>query len=116
VNARTWISLVNLVAIVIAFVVLLELPQYSGYAFYGLLSWILVGFVLLYAVRSGRSTPATGAPLANGRSAAPSVTAPLPAGGGTGPAASLDFCIYCGTNLPEGTLACPACGHPVRAV
>lgn len=119
-NARTWISLVNLIAIVIAFVVLLELPQYSGYAFYGLLSWIMVGFVLLYAVRSGRSTPATGAPLPSGRSAAPSVTAPLPSQSNTSPATSpatsLDFCIYCGTNLPEGVPTCPACGHPVHTV
>ncbi len=60
-NARTWISLVNLIAIVVAFTVLFALPQYSGYAFYGLLGWILVSFVLLYGMRVGRPNVQPGA-------------------------------------------------------
>jgi len=116
VNVRTWISLFNLVAIVIAFVVLFELPQYSDYAFYGLLSWILVGFVLLYALRVGRSNPTTGtrsrAPGSSGGAGASA----LPSGSAGGPAASLDFCIYCGASLPMGSAACPACGHAARPV
>jgi hypothetical protein len=116
VNARTWISLLNLIAIVVAFVVLFGLPQYSAYAFYGLLTWILVGFVLLYAFRMGRTTPSAGA---LGGTSAPSGVAggtPLPSASSAGPAATIDFCIYCGTALASGISICPACGHPVHPV
>ena len=119
-NARTWISIVNLVAIVLAFVVLFELPQYSNYAFYGLLGWILVSFVLLYAFRVGRTSPTgrpqAGAPASSGGATAPPPSGALPSSGGTTPAESVDFCIYCGANLPPGTSTCPACGHAVRTV
>ena len=118
-NARVWISLFNLVAIVAAFAVLFELPQYSGYAFYGLLGWILVSFLLIYAFRVGRLNPATGAQA--GGTGAPSGStgarsAALPSSSGTSPSGPIDFCIYCGSSLPVGTAVCPACGHVVRAV
>jgi len=119
VNARTWISLVNLVAIVVAFAVLFELPQYAGYAFYGLLGWILISFLLLYAFRVGRTSPATGAQLGTaspaGAAAGPGGTA-LPSTGGSGAQTSVDFCIYCGTTLPIAAAVCPTCGHSVRPV
>jgi hypothetical protein len=109
VNARTWISIANLVAIVSAFVVLFEFPQYYEYAFYGLLAWILVGFVLFYAFRPTRAAPQPGAPSSSsgttgGRSATPLAS-------GTSP--PLDFCIFCGSTLPVGAAVCPACGHRV---
>ncbi len=114
-NARTWISLVNLIAIVVAFTVLFALPQYSGYAFYGLLGWILVSFVLLYGMRVGRPNvqPGASGPGAGGPAPAP---AALPSTGPNGPSMTLDFCIYCGAPLPPGAVTCPSCGHPVRSV
>ncbi len=118
-NARTWISIANLVVIVLAFVILFELPQYSSFAFYGLLGWVFVSFVLLYAFRVGRTHPvgpsqAGAGGSTGGFSAAPSGALPSSApGGAPGP---VDFCIYCGTSLPSGTSVCPACGHVVRPV
>jgi hypothetical protein len=119
VNARAWISLGNLIAIAVAFALLFELPQYAGYAFYGLLGWILVSFVLLYTTRVGRMHPATPSQSAlaspSGASGGTSFT-PLPRSGDGGPVAPLDFCIYCGTALPPGSATCAACGHAVRWV
>ncbi len=114
-NARTWISLVNLIAIVVAFTVLFELPQYSGYAFYGLLGWILVSFILLYTLRVGRPSVQAGA-AGTGPAGGTGVPAALPSSAPNGPAMALDFCIYCGATLPAGTAMCPTCGHPVRSV
>jgi hypothetical protein len=110
VNRRVWISIANLVAIAIAFVILFEYPQYANDAFYLLVIWMVVGFVLLYAMRPRLS------PVPANNAAAPSPfpshspsSAPLPSGSPTG--ASVGFCIYCATAIPPGTRACPACGH-----
>jgi hypothetical protein len=113
VNRRLVISLANLLAVIVAFVVLIELPQYSPYAFYGLLAWILVGFVLFYGLRSRRSTrqPEGAFPSSGPAGAAPS--GPLPSGTPSGTSAPLDFCIFCGNTLPTGTAVCPVCGHRV---
>jgi hypothetical protein len=113
VNRRTVISLANLVAIITAFVVLFELPQYYEYAFYGLLAWILVGFVLFYGSRSGRSTPKPEGAIPSGGAASALPSGPLPSGTPAGASVPLDFCIFCGNNLPVGTAVCPACGHRV---
>lgn len=115
-NARTVLSLVNLAAIAAAFVVLVELPQYADYAFYGLLGWIVVGFVLLYVPGIGRPSPlragGSGAALpsetAVGGAFPSPVAAPAPH--------ALDFCIYCGADLPPGAPACPACRHRVASM
>jgi hypothetical protein len=108
--------MLNLAAIVVAFVILLDFQQYSSYAFYGLLSWILVSFVLLYAFRVGRSSPSAGS-LAGASTPSGGVGAmPLPSGPSSGPTMTLDFCIYCGTALSPGVGICSACGHPVRAL
>ena len=119
-NARTWISLVNLAAIVIAFFVLFELPQYSGYAFYGLLAWILVSFVLLYAFRVGRPRPVTGAqvgsPGGSGPVGGPASGAGAPLPSASGGSEAVDFCIYCGNTLPPSGTVCPTCGHPIRTI
>ncbi len=115
-NARTWISIANLVAIVVAFAVLFELPQYSGYAFYGLLGWIVVSLVLVYALRVGRTNPATGGFGRSGGTTAPSAPGALPSSGSGTTAGPVGFCIYCGRNLPPGAAVCPACGHAVRTV
>ncbi len=56
-NWRVMISIANLVAIAIAFLVLFEFPQYANDAFYILIAWMVTGFVLLYAVRP-RGPPA----------------------------------------------------------
>jgi hypothetical protein len=113
VNPRTLISLANLAAVVAAFVVLVELPQYSDFALYGLLGWMLVGFVLFYGLRSGRSAPSPGGTFPSGGSTGTEGSGPLPSGSPSGSSAPLDFCIFCGATLPVGAAACPACGHRV---
>ena len=112
---RTALSLANLAAIVVAFLVLFEFPVYAQVAFYGLVAWIFVGFGLMY-LRGARAAPA-------GSGSAPAGTspgvggAPLPSGGGAGPpAVSLDFCVWCGTTLPPSTSVCPACGRRVAVL
>jgi len=115
VHRRVWISIANLVAIGISFVILFEYPQYSNDAFYVLIVWMVTGFVLLYAIRP-RYAPLPGGVsggAAGGGSPFPSTypaaNAPLPgsepAGGGLG------FCIYCAAPIAPGTRACPSCGH-----
>jgi hypothetical protein len=116
VNARVWISLVNLAAIAIAFAVLFVLPQFATYAFYGLLGWILLSFFLLYGLRVGRTNPSVGTPAATPGASGASGPAPLPSAIGGGPSVTLDFCMYCGASLPPATPVCPACGHAVRAI
>ncbi len=114
-NARAVLSLVNLAAIVTAFVVLFELPQYAQYAFYGLLAWIAVGFVLMYVPGIGRAS-ASGAGSAGAlASADPTGGAAFPSGSPPASARPLDFCIYCGTTLVAGESVCAACGHRVPA-
>lgn len=111
---RTALSLANLVAIVAAFLVLFEFPTYSPIAFYALVAWIFVGFGLMY-LPGARAGPAS-------RSPAPSSPfpgsggGPLPSGGATTPTRSIDFCVWCGTNLPAGAVVCPACGRRVASV
>lgn len=112
-NRRTAISLANLAAIAVAFFVLFELPQYYEYAFYGLLAWLVVGFVLFYAFRPVRSPLPPGGAVPSGGGAGPAGPSPLPTGPSSGSSAPLDFCIFCGNNLPVGAAACPACGHRV---
>ena len=110
VNRRVWISIANLVAIAIAFIILFEYPQYSNDAFYLLVIWMIVGFVLLYAMRP-RLAPLPANPSTEQSpfpSSSPS-NAPLPSSAPSG--GSVGFCIYCATPVPPGTRACPACGH-----
>jgi hypothetical protein len=116
VNPRTVISLANLAAVVVAFTVLVELPQYSDLALYGLLGWMLVGFLLFYGYRSSRSAPSPGGAFPSRASAGPEGARPLPSETGSGPSAPLDFCIFCGNSLPVGAATCGACGHHVRAM
>ncbi len=115
-NARAVLSLVNLAAIVTAFVVLFELPQYAQYAFYGLLAWIAVGFVLMYVPGVGRPSASGAASAGPLPSADPTGGATFPSGATAASARPLDFCIYCGTTLASGASACSACGHRVPAM
>lgn len=111
-NVRVLLSITNLVAIVVAFVSLVEFPQYSPYVFLALLAWICVGFAWMYVGRGARTGPG-GAPVGT---SSPFGGPPLPSSTGPagGPApAPIDFCIYCGTTLPAGITVCPACGHHV---
>jgi len=110
-NRRIWISVANFVAIALALVILVEYPQYANDAFYVLVVWMIVGFVLLYASRPrfsptgmdpGAST--TPFPSTTPLPSASAASAP-PVGGGIG------FCIYCANPIPPGTRACPSCGH-----
>jgi len=110
VNFRVWISIANLSAIVIAFVVLFEFPVYADDVFYFLIAWMVTGFVLLYAVRPrGPMSPAA---VPTGTSPFPSTgpaAAPLPSGSDGG--GGIGFCIYCAAPIAPGTRACPSCGH-----
>jgi len=109
-NRRVWISVANLIAIGVAFVILFEYPQYSDDAFYVLLIWMVTGFVLLYAIRPRAAPLASGGSF--GASPFPSTApvAPAPAASAP-PAAGLGFCIYCATMIAPGAQVCPACGH-----
>lgn len=112
-NPRATLSLVNLAAIVAAFVVLFELPQYAQYAFYGLLAWIVVGFVLMYVPGVGRpSASGTGTAGAPG-SLDPTTAGPFPGTPSEAAPVPIDFCVYCGTTLSPGVPTCAACGHRV---
>ena len=110
-NGRVVLSLVGLGVIVLAFYLIFEFPQYADYAFYLLLSWMVVNFALLYALRPrGPPTASNSSPGASPfPSQLPSGPA-LPSGGST-PSSSIGFCIYCATPVAPGTRACPACGH-----
>lgn len=109
-KGRIFVSIANLFAILVAFVILFEYPQYSDYAFYLLIIWMVVAFVLLYATRPSLPVGVANAPAETSPfpSTSPSAT-PLPSGPASAP--SIGFCIYCATPLPPGTRACPACGH-----
>ena len=110
-NGRVVLSLVGLVVIVVAFYLIFEYPGYADYAFYLLISWMVVNFTLLYAIRP-RGPPAPSNSTAD-TSPFPSdlpASAPL-ASSGSAPASSIGFCIYCATPVAPGTRACPACGH-----
>jgi len=113
VNPRTVISLANLAAVALTFAVLILLPQYSDLAFYALLGWMLVGFVLFYTFRSARSAPSPGGTFPSSGTAAVDRSGPMPSGAPSAPSAPLDFCIFCGNTLPVGSAACPSCGHRV---
>lgn len=109
---RTALSLANLIAIVVAFLVLFEFPAYAPYAFYALVAWIFVGFGLMYlpgARSAGSGASAAGTfPNAGG--------SPLPSAGGAAPGARLDFCVWCGATLPADAGTCPTCGRRVAQV
>jgi hypothetical protein len=109
-NWRVMVSVANLVAIAVAFIVLFEFPQYANDAFYVLIAWMVTGFVLLYAVRP-RALATPGSPLSSSSPFPSTAPNPGPAPGEPGPAGGIGFCIYCATPIPPGTRACPACGH-----
>ncbi len=109
-NRRVLISIANLFAIALAFIILFEYPQYSDYAFNLLIIWMVVGFVLLYAMRP--TLPSSSANPSAEPSPFPSSTpasAPLPSGSPSG--STIGFCIYCAAPIAPGARACPACGH-----
>ncbi|MGD1099752.1 MAG: hypothetical protein ABR888_05360 [Thermoplasmata archaeon] len=109
-NRRVWISIANLCAIAIAFLILFEFPQYSDEAFYLLIIWMVVGFVLLYAMRPRISPlPASHSSDASPFPSSSPASAPLPSSSGS--PGTVGFCIYCATPIAPGTRACPACGH-----
>jgi hypothetical protein len=110
VQRRVLISIANFAAIIIAFVVLFEFPQYSNDAFYLLIAWMVVGFALLYAIRPrGPELPSSGSDLSSPfPSTTPSPSAPLTS---SAPPGAIGFCIYCAAPIVPGARACPACGH-----
>lgn len=109
-NWRVLISIANLVAISIAFVILFEFPAYSNDAFYVLIGWMVIGFLLLYSLRP-RGRPLPGASATGSSpfpSSAPAAPAPLPSSNSSG---GIGFCIYCAAPVPPGAATCPSCGH-----
>jgi hypothetical protein len=111
VNLRTALSIANLVAIVVAFIVLFGYPQYSTYAFYALLIWIGISFTMAYLRRSQPRPGASSSGGLSGTFGSSAGSSPLPSSASSGPRAPIDFCIFCGTTLPAGAKVCPACGH-----
>ncbi len=108
---RLALSLVNVAVAAAALFVWFELPQYSTYALYGFLGWIVVGTSLAWLAAGsppvGVPTPASGSatPLAPGAPAGPAAKP------GSGEPA-IGFCIYCAADLPPDAVRCSACGHP----
>ncbi|HLM69823.1 MAG TPA: hypothetical protein VK423_00360 [Thermoplasmata archaeon] len=108
-NWRVWISVANLAAIMIAFVILFEFPQYANDAFYVLITWMVAGFILLYAIRPrGSGVPVGSLDASSPFPSSSAATAPLPSGPEGG---GLGFCIYCAAPIVPGARACPSCGH-----
>ena len=109
-NGRVVLSLVGLAVIVVAFYLIFEYPQYANYAFYLLITWMVLNFVLLYAIRPrGPPLPSNGSLEASPfPSQTPAASTPS---NGSGSWSSIGFCIYCAAPIAPGTRACPACGH-----
>jgi hypothetical protein len=102
---RTLVTLVNLGTIAVALGILLAYPQYAGFAFYVLLGWMIGTLVLLYGPYANRQIGRGSAAPTTGPTGAPLPSVPS--------SHDLGFCIYCGTALPVGAPACPACGHRI---
>ena len=110
-NGRVVLSLVGLVVIAVAFYLIFEFPQYAYAAFYLLIAWMVVNFVLLYTLRPrGPSSPSNTPPEASPFPSDTGANTPLRSGG-SAPSSSVGFCIYCANPVAPGTRACPACGH-----
>jgi hypothetical protein len=110
VNWRVWISVANLAAIMIAFVVLFEFPQYANDAFYVLITWMVAGFILLYAIRP-RTPGMPTSPLDSTSPFPSSSPTASPLSSGSEGSGGLGFCIYCAAPIVPGARACPSCGH-----
>lgn len=121
-NQRIWLSIAGLVVIAISFFILFEYPADADEAFYLLLIWMVVNFVLLYSLRARGPPRPTDAPRETSPfPSTPLATAPLPSSSGfadssassgsSGSSGSIGFCIYCAAPISPGTRACPACGH-----
>jgi hypothetical protein len=110
---RTFLSLVNLGVLSGTVVIWFAVPQYSTYALYACLAWVVIAFAMMYSAWGNR-------PLGT-RARSTAVGTPLPSGptgggrvvGGASAGAPLDFCIYCAASLPANAGRCPACGHAV---
>jgi len=110
---RTFVLILYVAVLGVAFALQFLEPALSVYVFYGLLFWLVASFFVFRLPGMSRPVPGTG----GGRGASPpgaapraSPGAPLPS---TGPL-SLGFCAFCGRDLPVGSTTCPGCGHPVR--
>jgi len=110
-NGRVVLSLVGLGVIAVAFFLIFEYPQYVDDAFYLLISWMVINFALLYAIRP-RGSP-TRIDSSTNASPFPSQApaAPPPDSNGSAPSSAIGFCIYCAAPIAPGVRACPACGH-----
>ncbi len=101
---RRLVAFLNIGLFLLAFVCLYYFSQYATLIFYGLLLWMFVSLFLFFGRSMDRPIGGRPAPIATG----PSVP--------SGPPASLDFCVYCGTPLPRGATTCPACGMLVLPI
>ncbi len=100
--ARTALSFANAGVLGATLAVWFLLPQYSTYALYGCLGWVVVAFGLMYSPWGNRRIRGTGSdPGTTGASVRGAALAGAP----------LDFCIYCAAQLPTAARRCPACGH-----
>jgi hypothetical protein len=111
-KARTVLTIVNFSIVIAVIAVLLMLPQFTPFAFYFLIGWLVAGLVLFYAPWSTRAVGAAGAAPASTGGAPASAGFPLSAAP-TAPAAParLDFCVYCAAPLAATETHCVACGH-----
>jgi len=107
---RTLLTMINLTTFAIAIGVLLVFPQYSAYAFYFLVGWMVASLVLFYQPWASRPIGAAAAVAAPAAGPAPAIpTTPVaPSGPASAP---LDFCIYCAAPIANDATKCTACGH-----
>ena len=119
------LTVINFTLLGAAIVVYLFVPSVAELFLYVLLAWMFGSIILFYLPISHRRIGGGPAPPPTPTTAAagPVAAAPLPSPrlpSASGPAFAepqrLEFCIYCGTDLPTGVLTCPACGKPVRPV
>jgi len=113
-KARTVLTIVNFAIVFAVIGVLLVYPQFSGFAFYFLIGWLVAGLVLFYQpwmsrpVGAGNPAPT---PAAAGTAPAPTGFRAGPVSSAPAPPARLDFCVYCAAPLASTESRCAACGH-----
>lgn len=122
------LTIVNFTLLGVAIAVYLFVPSVADFFLYVLLAWMFASIVLFYLpisqrrIGSGTAPPSTTTTTSavsmgpsGGTSLPSSRNAPFSPTPGSAPTA-LEFCIYCGGDLPAGAVICPMCGKPVRRI
>lgn len=111
-HLRAILTIVNFAVVAVALAIFFLVPSLATVAVYAVLVWMFASLLVFYLPWGNRQLRPAGPPSTTGSASStwPSGNAPSPAL----PSSGIGFCIYCGTHLPPGANACPACGHAVR--